>query len=123
MAKTKLNDNQKSDTIDLDAEVVDVLQIANGGTGLNSVSGQNDKFIKVNATGTGLEFGDAGISIVTTDPVAPAVDTVWIKKEIGEVGMRTRIFSGLMTTYPVATTILAKLKLQTEQTQLTTIIN
>lgn len=74
MAQTKLNDNQKSDTVDLDAEVVDVLQVANGGTGLSSLSGQNDKFMKVNAAGTGFEFAStAGGGISEADAIALAV--------------------------------------------------
>lgn len=74
MAKTKLNDNQKSDIVDLDAEVVDVLQVANGGTGLNSLSGQNDKFVKVNSAGTGFDFTTtAGGGISEADAIAMAV--------------------------------------------------
>jgi hypothetical protein len=74
MAKTKLNDEQKSDAVDLTSEVVGVLPIQNGGIGLNSVSGQNDKFLKVNAAGTGLEFATtSGGGISEADAIALAV--------------------------------------------------
>lgn len=75
MAKTKLRDDQKTDSVDLTGEVTGVLGAANGGTGISNLAGQSLKVVRVKADQTGFELADqsAGGGISENDAIAYSV--------------------------------------------------